>query len=189
MRRTSFSDMSCSIARSLEQIGEWWTLLIIREAFFGTRRFGAFQVNLGIAPNVLTQRLQDLVAHGILEVTASSENGRALDYGLTDKGRDLFPIIVALAQWGDRHAAAPEGPPVRIVERRNGEDIAAITLRSSGNGRALGLHEVTVAPGPGATPQQRAYFERLRQRQAEKAASREAVPPPPDRQDRADRKG
>ena len=130
MRRTSFSDMSCSIARSLEQIGEWWTLLIIREAFFGTRRFGAFQTNLGIAPNVLTQRLQDLVAQGILEITASSENGRALDYGLTDKGRDLFPIIVALAQWGDRHAAAPEGPPVRIVERRSGEDVAPITLRS-----------------------------------------------------------
>lgn len=187
MRRTSFSDMSCSIARSLEQIGEWWTLLIIREAFFGTRRFGAFQTNLGIAPNVLTQRLQDLVAHGILEITASSENGRALDYGLTDKGRDLFPIIVALAQWGDRHAAAPEGPPVRIVERRSGEDVAPITLRSPGDGRALGLHEVTVAPGPGATPQQLAYFERVAQRQAEKAAARETGPQTQDRQDQADR--
>ena len=176
MRRTSFSDMSCSIARSLEQIGEWWTLLIIREAFFGTRRFGAFQANLGIAPNVLTQRLQDLVSHGILEITASSENGRAMDYGLTDKGRELFPIIVALAQWGDRHAAAPEGPPVRIIERRSGEDIAPITLRS-GSGKALGLHEVTVAPGPGATPEQLAYFERVRQRQAEKAAARQSEPP------------
>lgn len=178
MRRTSFSDMSCSIARSLEQIGEWWTLLIIREAFFGTRRFGAFQANLGIAPNVLTQRLQDLVAYGILEITATSENGRAMDYALTDKGRDLFPIIVALVQWGDQHAAGPEGPPVRIVERRSGEDIAPVALRSS-KGRPLGLHDVTVAPGPGATPQQIAYFERLRQRQAEKAAARENGPRAP----------
>jgi len=186
MRRTSFSDMSCSIARSLEQIGEWWTLLIIREAFFGTRRFGAFQANLGIAPNVLTQRLQDLVAHSILEITASSENGRALDYGLTDKGRELFPIIVALAQWGDRHAAAPEGPPVRIVERRVHQQHAGLGVERPGDGRALGLHEVTVAPGPGATPQQLAYFERVRQRQAEKAAAREAGP---QTQDQNDRKG
>ena len=79
MRRTSFSDMSCSIARTLEQVGEWWTLLIVREAFWGTRRFGEFQAHLGIAPNVLTQRLQDLVAHGI-----HAGEPTAIDVGLED---------------------------------------------------------------------------------------------------------
>lgn len=143
MRRTSFSDMSCSIARTLEQVGDWWTLLLVREAFFGTRRFGEFQSHLGIAPNVLTQRLQDLVQHGILEVTAASENGRALDYRLTDKGRDLFPIIVALAQWGDRHAPAPGGPPAVIVDRDLQRPIAPLQVRAD-DGRVLQARDVAV---------------------------------------------
>jgi DNA-binding HxlR family transcriptional regulator len=167
MRRTSFTDMSCPIARTLEQVGEWWTLLIVREAFWGTRRFGEFQDHLGIAPNVLTQRLQDLVRHGILEVTATTDNGRALDYRLTDKGRDLLPIVVALAQWGDQHAAAPEGSPVRIVERKTGHDIAPLVLRSR-TGRKLGARDVTVVEGPGAGPAEQGRFERLRARQAKR---------------------
>jgi len=135
--------MSCSIARTLEQVGDWWTLLIIREALSGTRRFGEFQSHLGIAPNVLTQRLQDLVHNGILEVTTASENGRALDYRLTDKGRDLFPIIVALAQWGDRHAPAPGGPPVVIVDRNHQRPIAPLQVRSD-DGRVLQARDVAV---------------------------------------------
>jgi len=135
--------MSCSIARTLEQVGDWWTLLIIREALSGTRRFGEFQSHLGIAPNVLTQRLQDLVHNGILEVTTASENGRALDYRLTDKGRDLFPIIVALAQWGDRHAPAPGGPPVVIVDRDLQRPIAPLQVRSD-DGRVLQARDVAV---------------------------------------------
>jgi DNA-binding HxlR family transcriptional regulator len=143
MRRTSFSDMSCSIARCLEQIGDWWTLLLIREALSGTRRFGEFQSRLGIAPNVLTNRLQGLVQHGILQVAATSENGRALDYRLTDKGRDLFPVIVALAQWGDRHVPAPEGPPVQIVDRESRRPIAPLQVRSS-DGRVLQARDVAL---------------------------------------------
>ena len=135
--------MSCSIARTLEQVGDWWTLLLIREALSGTRRFGEFQSHLGIAPNVLTQRLQDLVHNGILEVTTASENGRALDYRLTDKGRDLFPIIVALAQWGDRHAPAPGGPPVVIVDRDLQRPIAPLQVRSD-DGRVLQARDVAV---------------------------------------------
>lgn len=168
MRRTSFSDMSCSIARTLEQVGDWWTLLIVREAFWGTRRFGEFQANLGIAPNVLAQRLHDLVSHGILEITATSENGRALDYRLSDKGRDLLPVIVALAQWGDRHAPAPDGPPVRIVERRNGREVAPLALRSSATGRVLTSKDVTVTEGPGTGAAEQVRFERLRARQAKR---------------------
>lgn len=141
MRRTSFSDMRCSIARCLEQVGDGWTLLIIREAFFGTRRFGEFQSHLGIAPNVLTARLQSLVQHGILQAMAESENGRVLDYRLTDKGRDLFPIVIALLQWGDRHAPAPEGPPVQVVDRENGRPIAPLQVRSD-DGRVLQARDV-----------------------------------------------
>lgn len=150
MRRTSFSDMSCSIARTLEQVGDWWTLLIVREAFSGTRRFGEFQTHLGIAPNVLTQRLQGLVQHGILEAAAESENGRVLEYGLTHKGRDLFPVIVALLQWGDRHAPAPEGPPVQLVDRRHGEPIEPLLVRSS-DGRALQARDVQMKALPKPT--------------------------------------
>lgn len=143
MRRTSFSDMSCSIARCLEQVGDWWTLLIVREAFFGTRRFGEFQSHLGIAPNVLSARLHGLVQHGILQAVAQSENGRVLDYRLTDKGRDLFPIVIAMLQWGDRHAPAPEGPPAQIVDRENGRPIAALQVRSD-DGRVLQARDVRV---------------------------------------------
>ncbi len=145
MRRTSFSDMSCSIARCLEQVGDGWSLLIIREAFFGTRRFGEFQSHLGIAPNVLTARLQDLVQHGILQAMAESENGRVLGYRLTDKGRDLFPIVIALMQWGDRHAPAPEGPPVQVVDRQAGRPIATLQVQSA-DGRVLQARDVQVRP-------------------------------------------
>ena len=96
MRRTSFADMNCSIARALDLIGEWWTLLIVREAFLGCQRFGEFEARLGIAPNVLSQRLGRLVEGGILQVASTSQSGKALAYRLTDKGRDLHPVIVAL---------------------------------------------------------------------------------------------
>jgi DNA-binding HxlR family transcriptional regulator len=145
MRRTSFSDMSCSIARCLEQVGDGWTLLIVREAFFGTRRFGEFQSHLGIAPNVLTARLQGLVQDGILQAMAESENGRVLGYRLTDKGRDLFPIVIALMQWGDRHAPAPEGPPVQVVDRQEGRPIATLQVQAA-DGRVLQARDVQVRP-------------------------------------------
>jgi DNA-binding HxlR family transcriptional regulator len=164
MRRTSFADMRCSIARSLELIGEWWTLLIIREAFFGSQHFGEFEAHLGIAPNVLSQRLTRLVEGGIFEVTSTSQSGKALAYKLTEKGRDLMPVIVALTQWGDKHEPAPEGPPVRIIERRNGEPITYMQPRSSVTGRALGKHEVTVVAGPGATAEDKARLDAIAER-------------------------
>lgn len=145
MRRTSFSDMPCSVARSLDLIGEWWTLLIVREAFFGTRHFGEFQKRLGIAPNVLTQRLMRLVEGGVLTVPNSSQSGRALEYRLTDKGRDLFPVIIALLQWGDKHESAPNGPPLRVVDRVSGQDIEPMRPRSR-TGQALGPRDVRLVP-------------------------------------------
>ena len=162
MRRTSFADMNCSIARALDLIGEWWTLLIVREAFLGCQRFGEFEARLGIAPNVLRQRLGRLVEGGILQVTATSQSGKALAYRLTDKGRDLHPVIVALAQWGDQHAAAPEGPPIRLVERATGVPIARLTTRSALDDRPLRPRDVAVVAGPGATDADRARLADLR---------------------------
>jgi DNA-binding HxlR family transcriptional regulator len=162
MRRTSFSDTPCSIARTLEVVGDWWTLLIVREAFFGRRRFGEFEKALGIAPNVLTQRLGKLLEGGILVVSAQSQNGRALEYRLTPKGRDLFPILVAMVQWGDQHAEWPDGPPVRIVERSTGREIAPLVMRNQ-DGQPLAVQEVMAVAGPGASEVSRQHLEALRQ--------------------------
>lgn len=165
MRRTSFADMRCSIARTLDVVGEWWTLLILREAFMGSRHFGEFERELGIAPNVLTQRLARLVEHEVLRVESTSQTGRALAYRLTDKGLALYPVIVALAQWGDAHAAAPDGPPIALVERRSGKPIAPLQPRST-SGKVLSPREVMIAAGPGATDEDRAHIEALQLRRA-----------------------
>lgn len=143
MQRTSFAEMPCPIARGLDQVGDAWTLLIVREAFFGTRQFGAFQAHLGIAPNVLSKRLQALVGHGILSVEQTSENGRALAYRLTDKGRDLFPVIVALLQWGERHASATGAAGVQIIDRALLRPIDVLQVRSQ-DGRPLQARDVLV---------------------------------------------
>jgi DNA-binding HxlR family transcriptional regulator len=155
--------MTCSVARSLEMLGDWWTLLVVREAFYGTRRFGEFQRHLGIAPNILSKRLAGLVEHGIFEVGAEAANGRALEYRLTAKGLDLFPVIVALAQWGDRHAAGPKGPPVRIVDKRSGAEIQPLVPRAK-SGRRLAARDVTVVEAPGASVKDRQRFAAARQR-------------------------
>src|SRR5829696_9377464 len=104
MRRASFEDMSCSVARSLEVIGEWWTLLILRDAFFGVTRFEEFQSRLGIARNILTKRLDTLVDAGIFERRVYDEARDRSDYVLTEKGRALWPVLVTLRQWGDEWA-------------------------------------------------------------------------------------
>lgn len=117
MKRVSFDGMSCSIARSLETIGEWWTPLIVREVFYGRRRFDEIQGDLGISRNILTDRLTTLVDDGVLERRNIAQSGTRWEYHLTDKGRDLFPVLVALMQWGDRWAVGDKGPPV-IMEHR-----------------------------------------------------------------------
>src|SRR5215207_10126911 len=110
MRGISFGDMACSVARTLDVVGERWTLLILRDAFNGVRRFEDFQQSLGIARNILTDRLQTLAAQGVLERRRYQEHPERFEYRLTDKGRDLFPVLVALLHWGDAWYA-PDGPP------------------------------------------------------------------------------
>jgi DNA-binding HxlR family transcriptional regulator len=120
MKRTSFAGMDCSVARTLEVIGEWWTLLILRDAFLGVRRFDDFQRDLGIARNVLTDRLQSLVDHGVLERRIYQERPERFEYHLTEKGRDLFPVLVSMMRWGDRWTAGEAGPPLELEHRSCG---------------------------------------------------------------------
>ena len=113
-KRRSFEDMNCSIARALDVVGEWWTLLVVRESFRGVRRFDAFIERLGIAPNILTARLRKLVEHGVLEERPYSERPMRVEYRLTPKGRDLYPVIVGAAGLGGRWYAE-DGPPVELI--------------------------------------------------------------------------
>ncbi|OWW22899.1 HxlR family transcriptional regulator [Noviherbaspirillum denitrificans] len=143
--------MNCSIARALDQIGEWWSLLIVRECTFGTTRFDQFQERLGIARNILTNRLKRLIDVGILEKVALGENDRRAGYRLTQKGEELFPVLVALLQWGDKWGMSLDGPPIRLVEHATGEPLAAVGPYSS-SGRLLGIRDVRMEVGPGGTP-------------------------------------
>jgi DNA-binding HxlR family transcriptional regulator len=121
MRLTSLEDWNCSIARTLDVVGEWWTLLIVRDAFRGTRRFDDFQASLGLARSVLTARLQKLTEDGVLERRPYSEHPPRFEYYLTEKGRALFPLIVALVRWGDEWAPPnPAGPPIVFVHETCG---------------------------------------------------------------------
>lgn len=148
MRHTEFPSQTCSIARSLEIFGEWWTLLIIREAFFGTERFSEFEMRLGISKNVLSERLAKLVDEGILDRTPVPGRGNPVVYRLTESGRDLLPIIVALMQWGDRWTNR-KGAPVRLLQQKTGREVRRLTVASA-DGKPLAAGEIVVVPGPGA---------------------------------------
>ncbi len=130
MKKVSFDGRNCSVARALEIIGEWWTLLIILEAFFGTHRFSDFEKHLGISKNVLTERLQKLVTHGIL-TRQPEKGGKRQIYRLTDMGRELFPIIVTLMQWGDKWIMGEGKEPVTLRDKETGEKIARLNVRSN----------------------------------------------------------
>src|SRR2546423_9030443 len=118
MKRISLENMQCSIAQTLEVVGEWWTLLVLREVFFGRSRFEEMQDDLGIARNILTDRLNKLVDEEILARHNVARTGARYEYRLTEKGLELFPVLVALMQWGDRWRPLPKGAPSELVHRR-----------------------------------------------------------------------
>ncbi|HEU5001515.1 MAG TPA: helix-turn-helix domain-containing protein [Actinomycetota bacterium] len=149
MHRTSFADMACSVARTLDVVGEWWTPLILRDAFLGTTRFDEFQRSLGIARNVLTARLQGLVEQGIFEKVRYHEHPERFGYHLTEAGRELFPIISSLIAWGDRWRAGEHGPPLLLVHAPCGHAMAA-TPTCSECGEVVRLEDIRPQPGPGA---------------------------------------
>jgi DNA-binding HxlR family transcriptional regulator len=148
VQRTSFEDMNCSVAQCLEVVGEWWSLLIVRDAFLGVRRFDDFQARLGISRNILNQRLTRLVDKGILERVPYQDNPPRSVYLLTAKGRDLWHVLTAMRQWGDRWAA-PDGPPLRIRHATCGRVVKAVAVCSH-CGEPLSVRSVAVEPGPGS---------------------------------------
>jgi DNA-binding HxlR family transcriptional regulator len=140
--------MSCSVARSLEIVGEWWTLLIVRDAFFGVTRFEEFQERLGIARNVLTTRLETLVEHEVLERRCYDERRNRYDYVLTEKGKALWPVLVTLRQWGDEWIVGEGNEAIRLVHKDCGEPTVA-TLVCDHCGEELARKGVRVVAGPG----------------------------------------
>jgi DNA-binding HxlR family transcriptional regulator len=147
VKRSSVGHFNCSIARTLEIVGEWWTLLIIRDAFFGVRRFDDFQRDLAISRNILSDRLGTLVEHGILDRRRYQDHPERHEYVLTDKGRDLYPVIVTLMRWGDRWES-PEGAPLRLVHEPCGHDSEA-TVVCAHCGELLDPRHVRPRKGPG----------------------------------------
>jgi DNA-binding HxlR family transcriptional regulator len=149
MKRSSFEAMNCSLARSLEVFGEWWSLLIIREAMWGTSRFDDFHIRLGIARNILVTRLEKLEEEGVIARQQSTESARIYDYVLTDKGWDLFPAVVAIMQWGDRWIHSDSGPPIQFFDHVSGSEIKTIGVQNQ-KGKALRPNQIDIRPGPGA---------------------------------------
>lgn len=127
MQRTSFSDMPCPIARSLEHVGEWWSILILRDAFRGITRFEAFRDSLGVAPNILTRRLKALVEAGLMDRQRYSEHPPRDEYILTDRGRDFRPVLLDLIVWGNRHYP-PEGVATHIIDTKTGERVDPVLV-------------------------------------------------------------
>jgi DNA-binding HxlR family transcriptional regulator len=139
---------ACSVARTVEVVGERWTMLILREAFLGVRRFDAIQRDLGIARNILSDRLGKLVEHGILERRRYQERPERFEYRLTDRGRDLYPIVVTLMRWGDEHLAPGGDAPVELVHRGCGQRTRPV-LVCDVCGEPVTARDVRPQPGPG----------------------------------------
>ncbi|MEV4116622.1 helix-turn-helix domain-containing protein [Nonomuraea sp. NPDC049695] len=149
MQRTSFAEMHCSIGQSLERVGEWWTPLIVRDIYLGLHRFDDIAENLGIARNLLTQRLKMLVTDGIVERRAYQERPLRHEYHLTEAGCELVPVLMALMAWGDKWATPAGGPPVRLVHHECDAEFTP-QVCCSVCGQPVTTTNVTAIPGPGA---------------------------------------
>lgn len=159
---------SCSVAQFLNVFGDAWTWLVVREAFYGATRFTEFQRNTGIAKNLLSERLRKLTGAGILQREDVGERGTRYAYHLTDKGRSLFPVMVAMVQWSDQELHGPGQEPVVLVDKATGRPLAPLVPRAA-SGEELGWEDVAAEPGPGADRAARARI----------AASRRSLGLPP----------
>jgi DNA-binding HxlR family transcriptional regulator len=162
---TDFADMNCSLARSLAQVGERWSLLIIREAIMGTSRFDDFQKRLEIARNILATRLAELVQNGILSRNTSSESKRIFDYALTEKGWELYTPVVALLQWGDKWLDKGKGAPVALFDRRTNKPIARLQLQG-GKHNKITSTSIVILASVGADERTRRRFSGASKHQA-----------------------
>jgi len=154
VKRTSFEKAECPVARSLDAIGDWWSLLIIRDALMGISRFSEFQKSLGLARNILTVRLRALVEHGILKTAPASDGSAYQQYLLTPKGRGVFPVLVALRQWSEEFAFAPGACATLLVDRDKGQPVRKLELHAR-DGRLLGVGDTELRPNPAAKRHQR----------------------------------
>ncbi|SDT36754.1 winged helix-turn-helix transcriptional regulator [Microlunatus soli] len=148
MQRTNFSEMACSIARTLDVIGEPWSPLILRDVWVGMSRFDQLQADLGISRKVLTERLNHLVDHGVLR-RDPYDNRPRYEYRLTDKGTELVDLLMIMVGWGDKWLAGEAGPPVLYRHHACGQ-ISSVDLRCAGCGEPMHADDVEVLPGPGA---------------------------------------
>jgi DNA-binding HxlR family transcriptional regulator len=149
VKRTSFAGDCCPVARALDVIGDWWSMLIVRDALLGRRRFGEFQKSLGLAKNILSTRLRMLVDEGILSTVPASDGSAYQEYVLTDKGRGVFPILVALRQWSEAYDAHPDQIATIMVDREKGEPVRTLELRAA-DGRLLDAGDIELKPRPSA---------------------------------------
>ena len=148
MLHNEYPGQACSVAKSLEVIGERWSLLIVRDVMNGNRRFGEIQRSLGVARNVLAARLSRLVEEGILERRAYQESPPRDEYFLTEKGLDLWPALIALLHWGDKYSAGPEGPPRLIIHKECGGTVSERGICES-CGELLHARDARQVAGPG----------------------------------------
>src|SRR5260370_26190084 len=145
------------MARAMDVVGDRWSILLLREAYYGTRRFDEFQYYLGVAPNILSTRLKKCVDLGMMTRVPLHEHGGRCEYVLTKKGRDFFPAYLALKKWGDDWLAEPEGPQVVFKDRISGRPVEYPPLLSE-RGAPLQLEDIEIVPGSGAVPFNRKRF-------------------------------
>ncbi len=149
MLNSRYPAQVCSVARALEVVGERWTLLIVRDAMLGVSRFEEFLKGLGVARNILADRLETLVTEGVLVRRPYGGGQGRFEYALTDKGRALAGGVLALMEWGDRFYPTPGGPP-RLSQHRDCGATAEIEIRCRQHGRSLGASDLILVPGPGS---------------------------------------
>ena len=173
MGRKRFTNTNCGVGQALEAVGDWWSLMIVRDAFLGIRRFGDFAKSLGIAKNILTTRLDHLVEHGILERVDVGSEGPHFEYHLTKKGDALLPVLTALREWSDEWVFGRGHEPLLILDRRTGRRVPKMRVLAS-DGHPLSRRDLRVVPGPGASEDTIGRFRRSRQSrlQAERDVAR-----------------
>jgi DNA-binding HxlR family transcriptional regulator len=151
MRRTCLKTAKCPVARSLDIVGDWWTLLIVRDALKGMKRFGEFQKSLGMAKNILAVRLRDMVEAGVMEVRPAEDGSAHGEYHLTESGRRLQTVLVALRQWGEQYLFAPGEPMMVALDKENEAPLQRLELAAQ-DGRALTFTDIVVKEGRASKP-------------------------------------
>ncbi len=159
--RHRFTHENCSVARTLEVIGDWWTLLIVREAMLGTRRFADFAAELPISRNILTRRLAHLVRRGVLARVDAGTHGTRYEYELTPMGKDLATVMTALRQWGDRWVFGEGREPLLVLDRRTGRAVPRLRILDE-EGAPIPARDFEIVPGPGAAKRTIARYRRAR---------------------------